>query len=81
MISKKMYELGSKRSSIRDLFEYGKERAAIVGKENVFDFSIGNPSVPSPQYVKDALLEILSDDPASVHGILLHRGRKDQRLR
>lgn len=80
MISKKMYELGSKRSSIRDLFEYGKERAAIVGKENVFDFSIGNPSVPSPQYVKDALLEILSDDPASVHGYTSAQGDEKTRL-
>ena len=79
MISKKMYELGSKRSSIRDLFEYGKERAAIVGKENVFDFSIGNPSVPSPQYVKDALLEILSDDPASVHGYTSAQGDEKTR--
>lgn len=79
MISKKMYELGSKRSSIRDLFEYGKERAAIVGKENVFDFSIGNPSVPSPQYVKDALLEILSDNPASVHGYTSAQGDEKTR--
>jgi aspartate aminotransferase len=59
MVSKKMYELGAKRSVIRELFEYGKQQAAIVGKENVFDFSIGNPTVPSPECVKEAMIELL----------------------
>ena len=43
-VNEKMYELGSKRSAIRELFEYGKQRAKIVGEENVYDFSIGNPT-------------------------------------
>lgn len=48
MVSERMKGLGTARSVIRELFEYGKLRAAQVGAENVFDFSIGNPSVPTP---------------------------------
>ena len=48
VVNESMYQLGSVRSAIRELFEYGKKRAAIVGKENVYDFSIGNPSIPAP---------------------------------
>ena len=51
MVNEKMYALGSKRSAIREIFEYAKKRAAEIGKENVFDFSIGNPSVPAPACV------------------------------
>ena len=47
MINEHMMDLGSRRSTIRELFEYGNSRAAIVGRENVFDFSIGNPNVPA----------------------------------
>ena len=47
MISNAMYSLGAKRSCIRELFEYGIQQAKVVGKENVMDFSIGNPSIPS----------------------------------
>ena len=46
--NKQAYELGSKRSAIRELFEYGKQRAAIVGADKVYDFSLGNPTVPAP---------------------------------
>ena len=53
--SEKMYELGSKRSAIRELFEYGKKQAAMIGAENVFDFSLGNPTVPSPDIVNETL--------------------------
>ena len=49
MINESMYALGTKPSCIRELFEYGLKQAAIVGKENVFDYSLGNPSVPSPR--------------------------------
>ena len=55
MVSKEMFELGNKRSAIRELFEYGKMRAGIVGKENVYDFSIGNPSVPAPACIEAAI--------------------------
>ena len=54
MLNEKMVALGTQRSVIRELFEYGKQRAAEVGPENVFDFSIGNPSVPAPDCVNKA---------------------------
>ena len=63
MASKEMYALGSQASVIRDLFAYGQQQAAVVGKENVFDFSIGNPTVPAPACVKEAIEEILPLGP------------------
>lgn len=75
MISKEMYELGSKRSVIRELFEYGKQQAAIVGKENVFDFSIGNPTVPAPECVKEAMIELLETSKSDeIHGYTSAQG-------
>lgn len=75
MISEKMYALGSKRSAIRELFEYGKMRAAIVGKENVFDFSIGNPTVPSPACVKESIMDILDTvNSSEIHGYTSAQG-------
>ena len=69
MISETMYTLGSKRSCIRDLFEYGLQQAAVVGKENVYDYSLGNPSIPAPAEVNEAITSILRDtDSLSVHG-------------
>lgn len=69
MYAKDMWSLGANRSVIRDLFEYGLRQAAVVGPENVFDYSLGNPSIPSPQAVNDALVEILQDtDSVKVHG-------------
>ena len=49
MISESLVHLGEKKSGIRELFEYGLRQAAIVGKENVYDYSLGNPSVPAPE--------------------------------
>ena len=69
MINEKMYALGANRSCIRDLFEYGCQRAAIVGRENVFDYSLGNPSIPAPPQVNQAIVEILAELPSlAVHG-------------
>ena len=69
MYNQTAYELGSNRSCIRDLFEYGRARAAIVGEENVFDYSLGNPSIPAPQEVNDAIRDILNDTPSiAIHG-------------
>lgn len=69
MVSEAMLALGSNRSTIRELFEYGKMRAAKVGAENVYDFSLGNPSVPSPLQVKNAIIETLENEtPISIHG-------------
>ena len=63
-----MYGLGSKRSIIREIFEYSKKRAQEIGAENVYDFSLGNPSVPAPTDVNDTIRELL-DTKSSV---LLH---------
>ncbi len=75
MISQRMYELGSKKSTIREIFEYAKQRAAIVGSENIFDFSIGNPSVPPPDCVNDSIREILAtEDSTQTHGYTTAHG-------
>ncbi|MCD8190725.1 MAG: pyridoxal phosphate-dependent aminotransferase, partial [Clostridiales bacterium] len=58
MLNEKMIGLGTARSVIRELFEYGNQRAAIVGRENVFDFSLGNPSVPSPPKVNETIVDL-----------------------
>ena len=69
MINPRMQELGSKRSVIRELFEYGKKQRALLGEEAVFDFSLGNPSVPAPTDVGDELTRLLQDeDPVALHG-------------
>ena len=75
IVSEKMYALGSKRSEIRELFEYGKKRIAEVGAENVYDFSLGNPSVPAPECVKNALAKLVSEtDPVALHGYTSAQG-------
>lgn len=69
MYRKDMQELGRKRSAIRELFEYGNRRKQEVGEEKVFDFSIGNPSVPSPKIVNETLMDLISRiDSTSLHG-------------
>ena len=69
MLNQTAYALGSNRSVIRELFEYGMQRAAVVGAENVFDYSLGNPSIPAPKEVDDAIRQILADtDTLLVHG-------------
>lgn len=74
-MNQRMYALGSKRSVIREIFEFGKKRAAEVGADKVFDFSLGNPSVKPPQAVEDILKELLStDDPTALHGYTSAQG-------
>lgn len=69
MLNQTAYSLGANRSCIRDLFEYGRARAAVVGDENVFDYSLGNPSIPSPAAVDEAVRQILQDTPTlQIHG-------------
>ena len=75
MINQKMRALGAKRSVIRELFEYGKKRKAEVGDENVYDFSLGNPSVPSPDEVNESLTEMIASvDPIALHGYTSAQG-------
>ena len=69
MTNNDMYALGAKRSVIREIAEYGWKRSAEIGAENVFDFSIGNPSVPAPECVSEAIVEVLKNtDPVTLHG-------------
>ena len=69
MINQTAYALGANRSCIRDLFEYGRARAAFVGEENIYDYSLGNPSIPSPAAVDQTIREVLADTPSlQVHG-------------
>ncbi len=69
MLNEKMVSLGMRRSVIREIFEYGKKRKAEIGEESVFDFSLGNPSVPTPAAVTAALERSRKDtDPVRLHG-------------
>lgn len=69
MIAEKMKNMVANSSAIRAMFEEGNRLAGIYGRENVYDFSLGNPNVPAPQEVKDAILEILQEeDPVALHG-------------
>ena len=80
MFNEKAYALGANRSVIRDLFEYGRQRAAVVGRENVYDYSLGNPSIPSPKEVDQTIREVLSDtDSLLVHGYTSAVGDYDTR--
>ena len=76
MVSEEMYVLGTKKSTIRTIFEFGQKRAAEVGAENVFDFSLGNPNVPAPGFIRDAAVDILMHgDPTEVHGYTIAPGK------
>ena len=73
--NQKMFGLGSKRSIIREIFEYSKTRAAEIGAENVYDFSLGNPSVPAPKEVNEVIAELLSErDSVLLHGYTSAQG-------
>lgn len=75
MINEKMQALGAKRSVIRELFEYGKKRKAEIGEEKVYDFSLGNPSVPSPECVNQELTRLISEEnPVLLHGYTSAQG-------
>lgn len=69
MLPQDMLALGTKRSAIRELFEYGKLRKAQVGEDKVYDFSLGNPSIPAPKEVDDAIKELVDDgNSVALHG-------------
>ena len=75
MYTESFVDLGKVRSEIRELFEYGMKRKAEIGAENVFDFSIGNPSVPAPKCVDDAIKELVDDfDSVALHGYTSAQG-------
>ena len=69
MFNQTLYALGSQPNKIRSLFEYGRSRAAIVGAENVFDFTLGNPSIPAPEAVNETVASLLRElDSLALHG-------------
>lgn len=67
-INEKAYTLGSKRSIIREIFEYGKKRGQEIGSENVYDFSLGNPSVKPPEIINQTIKNLLDNESS----VLLH---------
>ena len=70
-----MFGLGSKRSIIREIFEYSKTRGAEIGAENVYDFSLGNPSVPAPKEVNDTIRQLLdTESSVTLHGYTSAQG-------
>ena len=75
MVNKTMQQLGSSPSVIRELFAYGLQQAKLIGPENVFDYTLGNPSIPAPEAVNQAIRDILTDTPSiAVHGYSMAGG-------
>ncbi len=80
MISKKMIPLVNNNSAIRAMFEEGKKMAEKFGRDNVYDFSLGNPNVPAPVAVNNAIKDIIdSEDSVFVHGYMSNAGYEDVR--
>lgn len=80
MISEKMKPLVANNSAVRVMFEEGNRLRAIYGPENVYDYSLGNPNVPAPPEVKQAILDILEEeDSTMVHGYMSNAGYEDVR--
>ena len=80
MISDKMKELVKNNSVIREMFEEGKKLKKIYGEENVYDFSLGNPSTPVPSKVKDSIIELLENEKQNIiHGYTSNNGFEDVR--
>lgn len=74
-INEQMYGYGSSRSVIRDQYEYGRKRRAEIGDDNLFDFSLGNPSVPTPSALRDCVISLLDEtDSLSLHGYTSAQG-------
>ena len=69
-----MFELGNKRSIIREIFEYSKKRKAEIGDDKVFDFSLGNPTAPPPKQVKESILKLLDGSELALHGYTSAQG-------
>ena len=80
MISNKMKAMVANSSAIRAMFEEGKRMASIYGSENVYDFSLGNPSVEPPECIKEAFISVLNEEnPNYLHGYMLNSGYEDVR--
>lgn len=79
-ISERMFGLSQRNSTVREMFEEGNRLAALYGRENVYDFSIGNPNFPAPEKVKEAVFDVLNSEPSTmVHGYMSTAGYLDVR--
>ena len=75
MVNQEFYHLGTAPSVIRQLFAYGLQQAAVVGPENVYDYSLGNPSIPAPAKVNQSIHEIVDTvDSIKLHGYSMAPG-------
>lgn len=82
MPNKEMLGLGKHSSVIREIFEYSRKRKAQIGEDNVFDFSLGNPSIPTPQSVTSVMQRLVSErDPVSLHGYTSAPGDMGARIK
>ena len=80
MLNKRYYELGTAPSYIRELFMYGLEQAKIVGEENVFDYSLGNPSIPAPMAINDSICKLTNTiESTKLHGYSVAAGFEEAR--
>ena len=80
MFDKKMLGIGYSQSTIRDLYTYGLARKKVIGEDNVYDFSIGNPSIPAPSIVNETLIKLLTtEDSVKMHGYTVSPGDIDVR--
>lgn len=80
MIAENYKEMLGAKSVIREIFMYGKERAAEIGYENVFDYSLGNPSVPTPERFTKKMIELLeTKSPMELHGYSPSLGNQEAR--
>lgn len=79
MYNETMYEHGNAPSAIRELFAYGMERKDQIGEDKVFDFSIGNPSVPAPDSVAETIRELADMAPAQLHAYSAAQGLESTR--
>ena len=79
MINERMLGLGKQPNPIRVQYAYGLQRKAEIGEENVFDLSIGNPSIPAPQAVQDRIAELLKEPPEQLHAYTMAAGLESAR--
>ena len=80
MVNQTFYDLGTAPSVIRRLFAYGLEQAKIVGRENVFDYSLGNPSIPAPKKVNESIHKLVDEtDSIQLHGYSMAPGFEEPR--
>ena len=80
MVNEKAKSYGGSGSAIRALFEYGKKRKQEIGEDNVYDFSLGNPSTPAPKAFNDALIKVMQEtNPVLLHSYTSATGSKTAR--